>query len=307
MPYRVRLSVFKIIMIIAFLVCVSTACALSDSPETATLVGAIKVNGAYMNGVTVAIGSSSATTGNYMGQDGVYVISGLPFGTALPYKASYNGHTITDTVEPISNDGQGIYNLGTQEINYDESSPTPTPEPNATATPTPSPTPAPSPTPTPTQEPTARPYSMPVSTPTIVPTPVIEPQQSGPVATPAPRKVFSSPGWDADHETITATNSGDSPIAIRAWIEDPMNNITTMLEAGSSKNISTPSIMTQDNQIVTVGFDAYENDTRIDSYKAMLSLSSMPSPTTARSPGFASPLAIACMLGAAYIVLKKGR
>lgn len=310
MPCKMRPAsvLLKMLVIIAFLACISTACALSDSPETATVVGAIKVNGAYTNGATVTIGSSSATTANYMGQDGIYVISGLPFETALPYKASYNGHTITDTVEPISNDGQGIYNLGTQEITYDISSPTPTPEPNATATPTP--TPAPTPTPTPAAKPPSntQPTSIPILTPT--PAPEVEtstPQQSSPVTTPSPRKVFSSPSWDVDHETITATNDGDSPITIRAWIEDPLNNITTSIEANSTKNVSTPSIMTQNNQIVTVGFDAYDNSTCIDSYKAMLSLSSNPAPTTTRSPGFAALLAPACMLGAAYLIIKRGR
>jgi hypothetical protein len=122
--------------------------------------------------------------------------------------------------------------------------------------------------------------------------------------------VFSSPNWATDHETITVTNAGDHPIVVRAWIDDPSNNLTVPVDAGATKTVSTASILTQDNQILTVGFDAYDNGTSIDSYKATLAVGSTPTPlpTTARSPGFAGILALVCMLGAAaYLVVKKER
>ncbi|HTX44039.1 MAG TPA: hypothetical protein VMC61_04865, partial [Methanocella sp.] len=192
---------------------------------------------------------------------------------------------------------------------------TPTPNPNSTATPTPTATPTATPTPTPTANPTQHPASnpQPVYTPTYTPTPSPTAQVDlGQVnaSAPAPHKVFASPKWDTDHETITINNDGDRPLQVRAWIEDPSDYVATTVNPGASKTISTASIMTQENQVVTVGFDAYDNGAIIDSYKANLALGSTPTPApeTIRSPGFAGILALVCILGAAaYLAAKKGR
>jgi len=80
------------------------------------------------------------------------------------------------------------------------------------------------------------------------------------------------------------------------------------VEPGATKAVSTAPILTQDNQILTVGFDAYEDGAPIDAYKATFTVGATPTPTTARSPGFAGTLAMACMLGAAaYLIRKKVR
>lgn len=302
-----------IFLAIAVLACVSFSEALAE--DTATVVGQATVNNELTNGVTVTIGGLSATTRNYMGSDGTYIINGLPLGNSLTFKASYNGYEHKDTVDPIS----GNCAIPTVNIDIPVSTPTPTPDPNATATPTPTPTPTPTATPTPTPTatptPTPRPNSntQPVSTPTYTPTPspTVETdlsQLNTSAATPSPRKVFSSPNWDADHETINVTNNG-GPITVLAWIDSPSNNITIPVDAGARQTVSTTSILTQNNQIVNVGFDAYENGTKIDSYKAMISvdMGSTPSPTTARSPGFDVLLGLLCLLGTAYLIVKKER
>ena len=99
-----------------------------------------------------------------------------------------------------------------------------------------------------------------------------------PVPTPAPRQVFSSPNWNTDHETIVVKNIG-GPITVVAWISDPSNNLKYEIDAGATKTISTPSILTQDGQIVDLGFNALENGTSIDSYNATITVSLGPTPT----------------------------
>jgi PGF-CTERM protein len=150
--------------------------------------------------------------------------------------------------------------------------------------------------------------STPIPTPTPSPTAQTDLSQLNSTA-PAPRKVFSSPNWDADHETITVTNTGDSPIVVRAWVHDPYDNLTIPVDAGATKNVSTASILTQDNQIVTVGFDALEDGAPIDSYKATFALSSTPTPaasaTMTQAPGFTILIALACILGLAYLTARR--
>lgn len=99
-----------------------------------------------------------------------------------------------------------------------------------------------------------------------------------PVPTPAPRQVFSSPNWNTDHEAIVVKNTG-GPITVVAWINGPANNLKYEIDAGATKTVSTPSILTQDGQIVNLGFDALENGTSIDSYNATITVSLGPSPT----------------------------
>ena len=201
--------------------------------------------------------------------------------------------------------------------------PTPTPNPNATVTATPTPSPNATatvtatatahPTVAPTQQPASN--SHPVSTPTYTPTPTPIPSPSPTpgtdlsqlnVSVPAPRKVFSSPGWIVDHEAITVTNNGN-PIMVVAWIDSPSNNVSYQIGAGEVKTIPTSSILTQNDQILTVGFDAYENGTSIDAYKATLEVgpTPTPTPTNTRSPGFEIPAALVCLMAAAYLIFKK--
>jgi len=96
--------------------------------------------------------------------------------------------------------------------------------------------------------------------------------------TPAPRQVFSSPSWNNDHETIVVRNTG-GPIVVVAWINSLSNNLRYEIEAGATKTISPPSILTQDGQIVNLGFDAIENGVSIDTYNATITVHTGPSPT----------------------------
>jgi len=58
---------------------------------------------------------------------------------------------------------------------------------------------------------------------------------------------------------------------------------------------------------LNIGFEAYENDVLIDSYKASLYVNPTPTPapTKARSPGFAGAVAIAGLLAAGYLITRK--
>lgn len=121
--------------------------------------------------------------------------------------------------------------------------------------------------------------------------------------------MFSSPKWVGDHEIINVTNNGDRPLIVKAWIDSPSNNLTIPVEPGATKTISTTSILTQDNQILNIGFDAYENGTSIDSYKATIAVGPTPTPATSatmtRAPGFTILIALACIMGIAYIKSRK--
>ncbi len=104
-----------------------------------------------------------------------------------------------------------------------------------------------------------------------------------PVPTPAPRKVFNTAtaGWSVDHESITVVNSG-APIAVIAWIESTSQSTTITVGRNESVTVSTPSIQAQNGQVVTFGFEAYENGTLIDSYTKTVAV--IISPTASALP-----------------------
>jgi len=115
----------------------------------------------------------------------------------------------------------------------------------------------------------------PTAGPSITPTPNAT---VTPVPTPVARQVFSSPNWNTDHETIVVKNIG-GPITVVAWINNPSNKLKYEIDAGVTQTVSTPSILTQDGQIVNLGFDALENSTSIDSYNATITVNLGPTPT----------------------------
>jgi hypothetical protein len=84
--------------------------------------------------------------------------------------------------------------------------------------------------------------------------------------------VFSSPRWDTDHVTVQVANNGN-PIAIVAWIDSPSKKVTVSVDAGETTLVSTPLIQAQNGQILKFGFEAYENDTPIDTYSATITVS----------------------------------
>jgi hypothetical protein len=101
-----------------------------------------------------------------------------------------------------------------------------------------------------------------------------------PSTTPVARDVFSSPKWDTDHVAITVNNSG-APIKVIAWIDSPSKNATVSVATGETMVVSTPSIHAENSQIVSFGFEAYENDVLIDSYNATITVVVGPTPTPA--------------------------
>ncbi|BAI62774.1 conserved hypothetical protein [Methanocella paludicola SANAE] len=113
----------------------------------------------------------------------------------------------------------------------------------------------------------------------ITPTPGISVTPT-PVPTPAPRKVFNTAtaGWSVDHESITVSNTG-KPITIIAWIEERSQSVTISVGANESLTVSTPSIEAQNGQVVTFGFEAYENGTLIDSYTKTIAVITSPTPS----------------------------
>jgi hypothetical protein len=115
----------------------------------------------------------------------------------------------------------------------------------------------------------------PTAAPSMTPTPDAT---ATPVPTPAARPVFSSPKWDEDRESIVVNNNG-GPITVVAWIDNPSKNLTYQVDAGITETVVTPSVLTQDGQIINLGFQAYENNTLIDSYNATITVEMGPTPT----------------------------
>ncbi len=113
--------------------------------------------------------------------------------------------------------------------------------------------------------------------PSITPTPTATASPT-PVPTPAPRQVFSSPNWVVDHETIVVKNDGAN-ITVVAWIDDPSNSMNYSVNASETKTVATPSILAQDGEIVNFGFQAYENQTLIQSKKFAITLDLAATPT----------------------------
>jgi hypothetical protein len=239
------------VILLAALAWVSTPLIFAQS-SGATIVGQVTVNGTATNGVLVTCGSGSNTTFTYNGTPGYYIIDGLAYGTSLPFQATYQGQSYTDSVDPLSSDGQ-YYQIPTVNINVPTSTvtPTPTPIPNATATPTP----APNATVTPTPAPNAT--ATPVPNATVTPTP-------------AP---------------ATATPIPATPV--------PMGVTATPVPATPVPGIATPTL--EPTAVPTM------------EPTAMPSPATEPSPTQTKSPGFEGLLALSCLLGAAYLVIRKGR
>jgi PGF-CTERM protein len=118
--------------------------------------------------------------------------------------------------------------------------------------------------------------------------------------------VFSSPQWEGNHEVITVSNYGSDPINVQAWVNSKDNSVTITVPAGTKVNVSTMSILTQPNDVVNLGYGAYDNGAQIDSYQATIRISVTPTPgTTTRSPGFTGAVALTCVLGAALLVARK--
>lgn len=307
--------------IIALVAVIAAPIALSDDQSIA-FYGQVTLNGAAVDGATVTCNGHSYTTSKSI-IDGAYFMDALPTGKDYPITATYtsgnNTYKASDDVNLIGVDASQVsqnQQLNALELQLVVSpTPTPTPDPNATATPTATPTT------TPTATPTAIPnnqqstgsggttYNYPGFVPTGTPMPTLGTDLSQlDTSKPATRQVFSSPKWETDHETISVVNNG-GPITVVAWINDPSNNLTFPIDAGASKTISTSSVMTQPNQILNLGFDAYDHGQKIDTYKATISVNQptaqTSTPTKTQSPGVTIILAFLCLLGAAYLAIKK--
>lgn len=290
-PYRTIATIACILLAIAILSCTSVTPALAQTTNatSATIVGQVNVNGVATNGVSVTIGTGSATTSSYNGVDGVYVITGQPTGTSLPFTATYQGQTVTDTIDPLTA-GQQYYEIPAVNIQYAASTATPTPTaaPNATVTPTPAanatvtPTPAANATVTPT--PAANATATPTSTVTPTPTATTE-------ATAVPA---SPPEVPASPPEVPAQTTDSGSVATVAPEPVPAQSTPAPTDTVDMMNVedSTAEINPLGVGTITPG--------------PIVSPSLVPEPTTARSPGFAAVLAISCLLGAGYLAMRKG-
>jgi hypothetical protein len=195
MLYQKRILLY-VLVVSAIFVCLSTTAALAQSSNqtstTATLIGQVTINGVATNGVAVTIGSGSGTTSDYQGTSGVYAISNVPYGVTLPFTASYQGHTYTDTIDPLST-AQQYYQIPTVDINTTTVTPTPTPVPNATVTPAPNATATPVPNATATPAPNSTVTPVPNATATPTPVPAAPAPAAQVPAMPAPVTVTATP------------------------------------------------------------------------------------------------------------------
>ncbi len=337
---------WKLLIAIAILTFISVPQALCDTPTHFMIYGMITVNGTGTEGVTVTSSSGQSATTTSSGvytlsiptdvqsvtvtatYEGYHATSAalpvatipqqvnldisMPVATATPTPTPTATPTATPTPTPSVNATITPTPTATPTPNPNATitvtpTVTVTPTPTATATPTPTATAAPTQHPTSNSIPVYTPGYTPESTPTPTPSPASGTDLSQlNISAPAPRKVFSSPNWVVDHEAITVTNNGN-PITVVAWVDNPSNNITYPIGAGEVKTIPTSSILTQNNQFVTVGFDAYENGASIDAYKATIEVGPTPTPmpTTTRSPGFEIPAALFCLMAAGYLIFRK--
>lgn len=309
-----RILIILLIMLtgIAILACGSIPDVLAQNTTQATIVGQVNVNGVATNGVSVTCGSGSATTSSSNGVDGVFIISGLPYGTSLPFSASYQGKTYTDTVDPLSTDQQ-YFELPAVNIDVPagtatpapdvtvtptstaNATATPTPAANATATPTPTVTPTPTPTVTPTPTPTVTLTPTPTPTPTLTPTP-----------TPTPT-------------TEVAPGTSQTPSSPPAQTQSPPDNLqagnppTGDLPPGSAPASGTDNFNPMPTEVIKKSIEENMTDTpsliSTEAPTAVPLPSPLPNPqpTTARSPGFAGVLALVCLSGAAYMATRKVR
>jgi hypothetical protein len=232
---------------LAALACISLPATFAQSSQ-ATIVGQVTVNGTATNGVLVTCGPSSNTTFTYNGTPGYYFIGGLPYGTSMPFTATYQGYKYTDTVDPLPT-GQQYYQIPTVNVNMPSASVTPTPAPNATVTPAPNATvtPAPNATVTPAPNASVTPAPLPGTPTPVPPAPTMTP------ATPMP-------------QVVTAT---------------PLPGLATPTMVPTLMPTPAPTLMP--------------------------SPTAEPLPTQTKSPGFEGLLAVMCLLGAAYLALRKGR
>ena len=269
----------------ATILCISAALVAAQTNETqATIAGQVNVNGVATNGVSVTCGSGSATTSNYNGVDGVYVISGLPTGTSLPFSATYQGQTYTDTIDPLTS-GQQYYEIPAVNIVTQANTPTPTasvtPTPAANATVTPTPAANATVTPTPAANATVTPT--PTATPTATPAPTATPEPATPTPTqapaPAPTEVQSQPQPDRTQTATPAPTPVQSTAratdVVRQSIEKSPTATASPIGIGTSTPLPVPPDLAG------------------------------PNPTTARSPGFTGILALVCLIGIAYLIMKK--
>ena len=278
-----------------------------------------------VDGATVSCDGQTATTSNSI-YDGFYSFS-LPIGSDYPITATYTANNISyeasddiDLTNVNASQASSPIGLGTLELHEVASLPTATPTPTPTVTPTPTATPTPTVAPAQTQTPAStgssgsggyyyQPTYAPVSTPTPGPTAATDLSQLNPATpTPSPRQVFSSPGWSGNQESITVSNTGNDPLVVNAWVNEQSNYVAVTVGSGATETVSTLPVMTQADELLNVGFDAYDGGALVDSYAATINVGATATPmATARSPGFIGLVGFACLLGVAYLVIKRER
>jgi len=116
----------------------------------------------------------------------------------------------------------------------------------------------------------------PTATPTITVTPSPGPTAS-PSASPTPTSVagtlFTNAYWNGDHVTVTVANSLDQQIQVTAYIGSIGNATKYIVDPGASQTLDTPVYKNaQEGQILSFGYIAYLNGTKIDSIETTVTV-----------------------------------
>ena len=266
--HLVRLIVFTILSTLL------VSMAFSQSvPGMSTIYGHVNVNGKSQSGVIVYGGAGETSTDS----SGNYQLNAVN-NSKTTVRALYdNVSTKTDVFVASASQKVPDMNIAvptpTPTVTI---TPTPSPNATATATPTPSPTASISPTPTPSPSASVSPTPSPSASASVSPTPTtsITPTPSvtltpTPTATPTPAQQApaSQPASTPQVVYVTVTVTPAPP-------SDDLANLTTN-DLSSLNDTPTPTS------------------------------THLPSPTKARSPGFASMLTLSCLACVALVILHR--
>ena len=114
------------------------------------------------------------------------------------------------------------------------------------------------------------------ATPTLTVTPSPSPTAS-PTASPTPTPIagtlFTNAYWNDDHVTVTVTNSLDQQIQVTTYLGSTSNNTKYIVDPGVTQTLDTPAYKNAEvGQILSFGFIAYLNGTKIDSVETTVTV-----------------------------------
>lgn len=112
------------------------------------------------------------------------------------------------------------------------------------------------------------------ATPTLTVTPSPSPTASPtPTPTPIAGTLFTNAYWSDDHVTVTVTNSLSEQIQVTAYIGSTANNTKYIVDPGATQTLDTPVYKNAEaGQILSFGYIAYLNGTKIDSIETTVTV-----------------------------------